>query len=138
MSKGLVLISGINGYIAAVTAKHFLDAGLNVRGTARKLASAKEMIEGPLKGYAQAGRFEVVEVPDITVEGAFDEAVKGRVAYCFLIRGQETDFRRRHNNRSSRFPRFHVLYGPGSDSSRRHQRNADHLEVSPRFQLCLS
>lgn len=78
MSKGLVLISGINGYIAAVTAKHFLDAGYSVRGTVRRISSAKPLIEGPLKSFAESGRFEVVEVPDITAEGAFDEAVKGK------------------------------------------------------------
>lgn len=77
MSKGLVLISGINGYIAAVTAKQFLEAGFSVRGTVRKASSAQSLIDGPLKDYAQAGKFEVVEVPDITVDGAFDEAVKG-------------------------------------------------------------
>jgi nucleoside-diphosphate-sugar epimerase len=77
MSKGLVLISGVNGYIAAVTAKHFLDHGFSVRGTVRKQGSAEDMIKGPLKEYAEAGKFEAVEVPDITVDGAFDEAVKG-------------------------------------------------------------
>jgi len=77
MSKGLILISGINGYIAAQTAKWFLDRGFSVRGTVRKVASAQSMIDGPLKDYAQSGAFSVVEVPDITVDGAFDEAVKG-------------------------------------------------------------
>lgn len=78
MSKGLILISGVNGYIAAQTAKHFLDQGYSVRGTVRKLASAQPMMDGPLKEYADAGKFEAVEVPDITVHGAFDEAVKGK------------------------------------------------------------
>ncbi|KAF2466761.1 NAD(P)-binding protein [Lindgomyces ingoldianus] len=77
MSKGLILISGVNGYIAARTAKHFLDSGYSVRGTVRKLASAQPLLEDALKDYAEAGKFEVVEVPDITVSGAFDEAVKG-------------------------------------------------------------
>jgi hypothetical protein len=78
MSKDLVLITGVNGYIAAVAAKHFLDHGHSVRGTVRKVASAKELLEGPLKEYADSGKFTVVEVPDITVDGAFDEAVKGK------------------------------------------------------------
>lgn len=82
MSKGLVLISGVNGYIAAVTAKHLLENGFSVRGTVRKVASAKPLLEGPLKEYASTGSFNVVEVPDITVDGAFDEAVKG--ACCRL------------------------------------------------------
>lgn len=78
MSKGLVLISGANGYIAAVAAKHFLDHGYSVRGTVRKTASAKDLIDGPLKEFADSGKFSIVEVPDITVDGAFDEAVKGK------------------------------------------------------------
>lgn len=77
MSKGLILISGVNGYIAAHTAKHFLDSGYSVRGTVRKLSSTKPLLDGPFKEYAVSGRFEVVEVPDITTAGAFDEAVKG-------------------------------------------------------------
>jgi len=77
MSKGLILISGVNGYIAAQSAKHFLDAGFSVRGTVRRLSSAKPLLEDALKSYADAGTFTVVEVPDITAAGAFDEAVQG-------------------------------------------------------------
>lgn len=77
MSKGLVLISGVNGYIAAVAAKHFLDHGFSVRGTVRKASSAQGLIDGPLKEFADSGKFSIAEVPDITVDGAFDEAVKG-------------------------------------------------------------
>jgi len=93
MSKGAVLITGVNGYIAAVAAKHFLDHGYPVRGTVRKQASAKDLIEGPLKEYAEAGNFTVVEVPDITVDGAFDQAVKGTsiTQYIQLILTQEQE-----------------------------------------------
>jgi len=75
-SKPLVLITGVNGYIASVTAKFFLDSGhYRVRGTVRSLESAGQKM---LKPYAEKGEFEVVEVPNITVDGAFDEAVKGK------------------------------------------------------------
>jgi nucleoside-diphosphate-sugar epimerase len=77
MSKGLILISGVNGYIAAVTARHFLDHGYSVRGTVRKAVSAQELTDGPMEEYVKAGKFQVVQVPDITAEGAFDAAVKG-------------------------------------------------------------
>jgi nucleoside-diphosphate-sugar epimerase len=63
--------------IAAVTAKHLLDTGYSVRGTVRKSSSAKPLLDGPLKEYAAAGKLTVTEVPDITVDGAFDQAVKG-------------------------------------------------------------
>jgi nucleoside-diphosphate-sugar epimerase len=73
----LVLISGVNGYIAAQTAKAFLDKGYSVRGTSRSYVSSESLIE-VLDEYVKAGRFEVVEVPDITIPGAFDAAVKGK------------------------------------------------------------
>jgi nucleoside-diphosphate-sugar epimerase len=77
MSKGLILLTGVNGYVAAATAKIFLDADYSVRGTVRRLNSAKP-VEDALKEYTSSGKFTVVEVPDITTEGAFDEAVKGK------------------------------------------------------------
>jgi nucleoside-diphosphate-sugar epimerase len=76
MSKGKVLISGANGYIGAVTVGAFLDAGWSVRGTVRRLESAEPLKE-VLKKYVDDGKLEIVAVPDITVDGAFDEAVKG-------------------------------------------------------------
>jgi nucleoside-diphosphate-sugar epimerase len=85
MSKGLILITGVNGYIAAQCAKHFLDQGYSVRGTVRKLESAKRLVEEALKDYAESSRFEVVCVPDITVEGAFDEAVQGKEMLIGLL-----------------------------------------------------
>ncbi|KAJ4291166.1 hypothetical protein N0V90_010364 [Kalmusia sp. IMI 367209] len=84
MSKGTVLISGLNGFIAAVTAKHLLDNGYKVRGTVRRLLSATPLVEGPLKSYAQSGQLSIVEVPDITVDGAFDDAVQGVTAIAHL------------------------------------------------------
>lgn len=75
-SKQLVLISGVNGYIAARVAEAFLDAGYAVRGTVRNVASA----DGMKKVFAErqlAADFEVVEVKDITADGAFDAAVQG-------------------------------------------------------------
>lgn len=76
MSKGIALITGLNGYIAGPTAEAVLKAGYDVRGTVRRLASGipiKEELER--RGYG--GRVEVIEVPDIRVEGAFDKAVAG-------------------------------------------------------------
>ena len=84
MSKGIVLISGVNGYIGSVLAKYLLDNDYNVRGAVRRLASANELISGPLQAYAKSGAFTVVEVPDITVDGAFDKAVQGVTAIAHL------------------------------------------------------
>lgn len=74
MSKGTVLITGINGYIAGTTALAFLKAGYSVRGTARSLSSATPLLSA-LSEYSD--RLSVIQVPDITAPDAFDEAVKG-------------------------------------------------------------
>lgn len=75
-SNPLVLVTGVNGFIAARTVEAYLLAGYNVRGTVRSVRSGKGISEA-LAEYVSAGRFEVVTVEDITVPGAFDEAVKG-------------------------------------------------------------
>lgn len=132
MSKGLVLITGVNGYIAAVAAKHFLDHGYSVRGTVRKVASVKEIAEGPLKKYADAGTFTVVEVPDITVDGAFDEAVKGIRVDTLIskhIMGMSlTASNRRHGHSPSRLSRLLRLQRPRPNPTRRDTRHQDHIE----------
>ncbi len=69
-----VLVTGANGYIAARTVEAFLKAGHAVRGTVRSKSSAKGLVDA-LSEYASS--LEIVEVPDITAAGAFDEAVKG-------------------------------------------------------------
>ncbi|KAK4456692.1 hypothetical protein QBC42DRAFT_321901 [Cladorrhinum samala] len=74
MSKGTVLITGINGYIAGTTALAFLKAGYSVRGTARSLPSAGPLLSA-LSEYSD--RLSVVQVPDITAPDAFDKAVRG-------------------------------------------------------------
>ncbi|KAK4225699.1 hypothetical protein QBC38DRAFT_253660 [Podospora fimiseda] len=72
-NKGTVLLTGLNGYIAGVTAEAFLKAGYSVRGTVRSASSAKTLLDA-LSHY---GNLSIVEIPDITKPGAFDEAVKG-------------------------------------------------------------
>lgn len=132
MAKDLVLITGVNGYIAAVAAKHFLDHGHSVRGTVRKAASAQAMIDGPLKDYAASGKFTIVEVPDITTEGAFDEAVKGIVQTitrtlspsCKQSANRLHD--RRNSHRPPRQPRFPLFLGPCASPARRRQWDKDH------------
>lgn len=74
MSKGLVLVTGANGYIAAKTVEAFLEAGWSVRGTVRSLKSAKPVADAL---HQFADRLTFTEVPVITAPNAFDEAVKG-------------------------------------------------------------
>ncbi|CAO2651801.1 Nn.00g000840.m01.CDS01 [Neocucurbitaria sp. VM-36] len=68
---GLVLVTGANGYVGGITVQKLLDAGYRVRGTVRNASKHAWMFShyGP--------NFSIVEVPDLGVDGALDEAVKG-------------------------------------------------------------
>ncbi|KAG9231618.1 hypothetical protein BJ875DRAFT_468946 [Amylocarpus encephaloides] len=70
-----VLITGINGYIASVLGQLVLTKGYSLRGTTRRPASVDALLNGAYAPYAD--RVDIFEVPDMTVPGAFDEAVKG-------------------------------------------------------------
>jgi len=70
-----LLVTGINGYIASSLGELILSKGYNLRGTSRSIHSTDPLVNGALASYAS--RIEIVEVPDMTVPGAFDKAVKG-------------------------------------------------------------
>lgn len=74
--RPLVLVTGANGFIAGRTVEAYLKAGYNVRGTVRSESSGI-LIQELLADYVKAGQLEIVIIPDITIAGAFDEAVKG-------------------------------------------------------------
>ncbi|KAA6413937.1 MAG: hypothetical protein FRX48_02299 [Lasallia pustulata] len=73
-----VLITGINGYIASRIGHDLLKKGYKIRGTSRSKPSTEALLNGAYKEFA--GRVETISVPDMTVPGAFDEAVKGVTA----------------------------------------------------------
>ncbi|KAJ7270256.1 D-lactaldehyde dehydrogenase [Mycena rebaudengoi] len=74
ISSGKVLVSGANGFIAVWVVRYLLEAGFSVRGTVRSADKGTHLKET----FASYGdKFELVVVPDITKEGAFDEAVQG-------------------------------------------------------------
>lgn len=73
----ILLITGINGYIASVLGHLVLTKGYHLRGTSRSKSSAEALVNGAYAPYKE--RVEIFEVPDITVSGAFDEAAKGKL-----------------------------------------------------------
>ncbi|KAI1376615.1 NAD(P)-binding protein [Hypoxylon crocopeplum] len=82
-SKGTILITGLNGYLAGRVAEAVLKAGYSVRGTVRNLAAGAEVHQALLDlGYGAGA--EVVQVPDMTEPGAFDEATIGCSAIFHL------------------------------------------------------
>lgn len=73
-----VLVTGINGYIASVLGLDLLKKGYSLRGTSRRAASAEALVKGPFAPYID--RVKIYEVPDMTIDGAFDEAAKGIIS----------------------------------------------------------
>ena len=72
----LVLITGVNGYIASHVADQLLEAGYRVRGTTRSLSKVESLAKY-WEGKFGKGRVESVEVKDMSHDGAFDESFKG-------------------------------------------------------------
>ncbi|KAM0284158.1 hypothetical protein ACHAQH_002148 [Verticillium albo-atrum] len=66
-----ILVTGTSGYIASNVVVEAINAGYNIRGTARSAAKAEKT------KHFDSPNYEVVVVPEMDPEGAFDEAVKG-------------------------------------------------------------
>ncbi|OTA99917.1 hypothetical protein M426DRAFT_15973 [Hypoxylon sp. CI-4A] len=82
-SKGTILITGLNGYLAGRVAETALKAGYHVRGTVRNLTAGAEA-QKALQDLGYGGGTEVVQVSDMTEPGAFDQAVIGCTAIIHL------------------------------------------------------
>ncbi|KAI9759970.1 MAG: hypothetical protein M1840_002758 [Geoglossum simile] len=73
-----VVITGINGYLASVIGLAILKKGYKLIGTCRSDKRAQPLLEDAYAEYYRADRVKIVEVVDMTKEGAFDEVVKGK------------------------------------------------------------
>ena len=79
----LVLISGLNGFIATDIAFAFLEAGYRVRGTVRSQAKADIWLKLPaFAPYIASGQIHIAFVPDIVKPGAFDVGALRAVSMC--------------------------------------------------------
>ncbi|KXS21933.1 NAD(P)-binding protein [Gonapodya prolifera JEL478] len=76
-----VIVTGASGYIAAHVVDQFLKHGYRVVGTVRS-ASKGEYLKKLFAAYGDA--FEYSIVPDMQVEGAFDEAAKGTQGFIHV------------------------------------------------------
>ena len=74
-----VPVTGASGSIAAWVIKDLLDEVYFIRRTLRSLANSTHY-NAVFKSEAEVGRLEFAEVPDMSIAGAFDEAVRGRDA----------------------------------------------------------
>lgn len=71
-----VLVTGVNGFLGSHIADQFLRNGYKVRGTVRDPSKERWAIDLFTKLYGK-DKFELVGVPEMELEGAYDEVVKG-------------------------------------------------------------
>ena len=71
-----VFVTGVNGLIGSHVADQLLKRGYNVRGAVRDAEKHKYLTEY-FCGKHKFAEFELVGVPDMTVEGCYDDVVEG-------------------------------------------------------------
>jgi nucleoside-diphosphate-sugar epimerase len=74
-----VFVTGINGLIGSHIVDQLLKRGYNVRGAVRGAKKHKYLTEYFNAKYEEE-RLELVDVPDMTVEGCYDDVVDGESA----------------------------------------------------------
>jgi nucleoside-diphosphate-sugar epimerase len=79
-----VLVTGANGFLASHVISQFLNRGFRVRGTVRDVEQSSWLLEGRFKTYAENGYLELVSVPNLSVNGAYDAAVRGVAAILHI------------------------------------------------------
>lgn len=79
-----VLVTGASGFLASHVTLQFLKRGFQVRGTVRDVDKSSWLLEGPFKPYADSGALELVAVPNLGSDGAYDEAVTGVAAILHI------------------------------------------------------
>jgi nucleoside-diphosphate-sugar epimerase len=74
-----IVITGCSGFIGSHVADQVLAAGYKVRGTSRDAKKSNWLLDYFTQKHGE-GKFELVSVPDLTKDDAFDVVVKGNIA----------------------------------------------------------
>lgn len=90
----IVVVTGASGSMGSYICDQLLGLGYHVRGITRNGQRSAWLDRLFLSRYG-AGKFELVEIPDFSVEGAFKGAIEGKRPTAFTARKQLTflDFR---------------------------------------------
>lgn len=75
-----VLVTGTNGFLGSHIADQFLQHGFKVRGTVRD-AARNAWLESLFAEEYGATRFELWQIPDMSIPGSLDDAAKGTQSY---------------------------------------------------------
>ncbi|OAA56271.1 NAD dependent epimerase/dehydratase [Niveomyces insectorum RCEF 264] len=78
-----VLVTGVNGFIGSHVADQLIRFGYKVRGTVRDTAKGAWVVKYFDETYGP-GAFELVAVPDLTAETAYDKVIKGVAAFVHV------------------------------------------------------
>lgn len=76
MSLQSVLLTGSTGNVGAVVLDQLLKAGVTVDAVIRSFAKSKGFLEQKYARYVASSKLRFTEIPDLTVEGVFDESAK--------------------------------------------------------------
>ncbi|KAK3313647.1 putative aldehyde reductase 2 [Apodospora peruviana] len=71
-----ILVTGASGFLASHISFQFLERGFKVRGAVREPTQSSWLLRGRFQPYADIGAIELVSVPPLGTDGAYDEAVK--------------------------------------------------------------
>lgn len=72
-----IVVTGCSGFIGSHVADQVINAGYKVRGTSRD-ANKNKWLKDYFDNKHGEGKFELVSVPDLTKDNAFEDVVKGR------------------------------------------------------------
>ncbi|KAK0735220.1 hypothetical protein B0T26DRAFT_841997 [Lasiosphaeria miniovina] len=75
-----ILVTGASGSLASHICLQLLERGFRVRGAVRDPTQSSWLLGGRFKRYADVGAIELVSVPPLGTDGAFDEAIRGVAA----------------------------------------------------------
>lgn len=71
-----IFVTGVNGLIGSHIADQLLARGYNVRGAVRDVEKTTWLTKY-FAGKHKDAKFELVSVPDMTIDGCYDDVVKG-------------------------------------------------------------
>ncbi|KAJ4305196.1 hypothetical protein N0V90_000727 [Kalmusia sp. IMI 367209] len=77
-----IFVTGVNGLIGSYTVDGLLKKGYNVRGAVRDVEKSKWLLDYFDGKYST--KLDLVSVPDMTVEGCYDDVVKGTSGFIHI------------------------------------------------------